>query len=365
MIAFYSSGLEPLQAEYESHAIDEHGYLRRLREPKRFVHYYYPLDDLREEVYKRTSMIGKHTTNDDGSNRLDSIAFSQDEDEQFEYIVNDGAHEIFEKIIAYTDDRVRSFIYNDGADNTMKRAESLGNTIRNAKLTKTDDIAGGSFTYTYTFNTDKVLGNGEQIVLVFRGAYKVRNFMGRTELRTFEQTAVVTGAATSHKISKTYTPEIDTTIGRMGIQAEQYKGIDTFELVSQTINYANPATVPANTWVEYTKLDGTQRLYYAIAPSDMNADIDDTSLYIDMTGYDLRYSIHYVVNKPQWVRENSMVMTDKSIFEALVSYVLYKWFLIVLPQQAEFYANEFARRLSDIKFRLGFCERMSVVSHPF
>ena len=365
MIAFYSSGLEPLQAEYESHAIDEHGYLRRLREPKRFVHYYYPLDDLREEVYKRTSMIGKHTTNDDGSNRLDSIAFTQDEAEQFEYIVNDGAHEIFEKIIAYTDDRVRSFIYNDGANNTMKRTESLGNTIRNGKLTTSDDIANGSITYTYTFNTDKVLGDGEQVVLVFSGKYRVRNFMGRTEIRDFEQTVVVTGAATSHKITKTYTPEIDTTIGRLGIQAEQYKGIVALNLVSQTLNYANPAAVPANTWIEYTKLDGTQRLYYAIAPSDMNADIDDTNLYIDMTGYDLRYSIHYVVNKPQWVRENSMAMTDKSIFEALVSYVLYKWFLIVLPQQAEFYANEFARRLSDIKFRLGFCERMSVVSHPF
>lgn len=365
MIAFLKDGLELLQAEYESHAIDLFGHLRQLREPKRLIHYYYPLDMLREEVYKRTSMIGKYRLTKEGENTLDAMALTQDESDTFDFLAEDGAHEVFEKIIAYTDDRVRSFIYNDGADNTMKRTESLGNTIRNGKLTTSDDIVNGSITYTYTFNTGKALGDGEQIVLVFSGKYRVRNFMGRNEIRDFEQTVVVTGAATSHKITETYTPEIDTTIGRLGIQAEQYKGIVELNIVSQTLNYTNPAAVPANTWIEYTKLDGTQRLYYAIVPSDMNADIDDTNLYIDMTGHDLRYSIHYVVNKPQWVRENSVAKTDRSIFEALVSFIMYRWFLIAQPQEAQPYLLEYEKRLVDVKYNLGFSERMSVISHPF
>lgn len=370
MIAFYKDGLEALQMEYDTHAIDKHGYIRRLREPKRFVHYYYPLSALREEVYKRTSLIGKHRANKDGNaNRLDDVALTQDESDAFDYIASDAAHEVFEKIIAYTDDKVRSFIYNDGADNTVKRKENNGNSLHINALPFTS--TANSVKCAFECVLDTPLKSNEQFALTFGGAYEVRNFMGIVEKRTFVQDVTVPYAnaddgKTQYQLAFEFFPKIDDKpSARPGINAEIFEGATNVHLDSFAINFIVPKPIPSNFWIEYLMGNGERRLYYSTAPSDMNADLTDHSLYIDLTKHDLRYSIHYVVNKPIWVRENSVGKTDRSIFEALVAYIMYKWFSIVMPEEAEYYANEYERRLTDVKYNLAFCERMSVNSHPF
>lgn len=366
MIAFLKDGLERLQAEYESHAIDMFGHLRQLREPKRLIHYYYPLDMLREEVYKRTSMIGKYRLTKEGENMLDATALTQDESDTFDFLAEDGAHEVFEKIIAYTDDKLRSFLYNDGAENSVTRAENLGNTFAQTSLTTTASTT--SVKWDYQYNLANALNAGEQLRLTFEGVYIVRNFMSVNEQRTFEHTVLVNSAAVGNNTLKDieFVPELDTTpSGTIGVLPEVFKGVVSVKLKEYAFEYATPAIVPVGTWVDYTTAKGENHVYYAIAESDMNADLNDTSLYLNMDGQDLRYSVHYIVNKPIWVRENSVTKTDRSIFEALVAFIMYRWFLIAQPQEAEPYMLEYEKRLIDVKYNLGFSERMSVISHPF
>jgi hypothetical protein len=135
--------------------------------------------------------------------------------------------------------------------------------------------------------------------------------------------------------------------------------------VSARVIYTTPAPIAKGYWIDYTKLDGTKKVYYSLSDSDMNTPIENTVLYVDMTDTDMRYGVHYIVNKPMWVRENSISKTDKSIEEALIAYVIYKWFALVFPSEVEFYLSEYEKRLIDVKFNLGFCERMSVTPHPF
>lgn len=372
MIAFNKEGLEPIQAAYETCAVDIFGHLRSLREPKRFVHYYYPLDDLAEEIYKRTSVIGKHRKDkESGESRLDEIALTQDEIETFDFLAQDAAHEVFEKIIAYTDDKIRSIFYNDGGNNTIIRKENNGHSIRISDVQVMSDTEAGNIRCSAKCVINEPLQENEQLVCLFSGEYDISNYMGETERRTFSH--IVTNIykpavdkKTEYNIVFDYSPTIDNAPSSVpGVLPEVFIGNAETHMETCIVNYIVPQDIPINSWVEYYNADGTKKLYLSTTNSNMNSDIHDVRIYTDMTGNDLRRSIHYVVNKPIWVRENSIVRTDKSIWEALVAYIMFKWFAIVLPEEAENYLVEYERRIIDVKYNLAFSERMSVVSHPF
>ena len=50
-------------------------------------------------------------------------------------LIKDASEEVFEKIIAYTDDRKRSLLFNDGENNTIERLESNGKSVETPNVT--------------------------------------------------------------------------------------------------------------------------------------------------------------------------------------------------------------------------------------
>ncbi len=445
--AIYDGSLADIRADYEREAMDEFGRRLLLKEPKRFIHYFYPFSDLQDKVYMRTSLIGKHRKTKEGEHLLDDIALTKDEQETFDMLIKDASEEVFEKIIAYTDDRKRSLLFNDGENNTIERLESNGKSVETTNITterhtdktlltitairvgKEEDLihllrnyatfknaypnqnyinnsienlanepaefvikteyidqitalcaVGGcsfdnseyettGFEGVVSITTTPALVSGESVEFVISGEYNVTNFMGEIEKRDFTQTYRYTPAThgqTSYSARFVYKPPLDNNETNLpAIQPEAYIGVVSCECVSARVIYTTPAPIAKGYWIDYTKLDGTKKVYYSLSDSDMNTPIENTVLYVDMTDTDMRYGVHYIVNKPMWVRENSISKTDKSIEEALIAYVIYKWFALVFPSEVEFYLSEYEKRLIDVKFNLGFCERMSVTPHPF
>jgi len=97
----------------------------------------------------------------------------------------------------------------------------------------------------------------------------------------------------------------------------------------------------------------------------MNSEIPNEELYKLMED-DVRYSIHYLVFQPAWVANNATIKTDKSVFEAIVAYIIFKWFLIVLPEEAELYLETCNDRLRDVKMNLNLpTGRIPIISNPF
>lgn len=57
--------------------------------------------------------------------------------------------------------------------------------------------------------------------------------------------------------------------------------------------------------------------------------------------------IFTLLNK-DWFNSNMLSPLDSSIFEAMVSYVMFRWFTIVFPEEAEFYLADFERFGQDV-----------------
>ena len=56
----------------------------------------------------------------------------------------------------------------------------------------------------------------------------------------------------------------------------------------------------------------------------------------------------FVVMKRDWMNANAINPCDTAIFEALVAYVMARWFTIVFPEEAKFYFEEFDRPSTSI-----------------
>lgn len=112
-------------------------------------------------------------------------------------------------------------------------------------------------------------------------------------------------------------------------------------------------------------LQASNEVYKKISPYMWNE--RQSYIYDDEVSPNMEFvnSVHYIINKPQWVKENSMQVTDKLIEESIVNYIIYKWFLICNQGEAELYYNEFNNKLTNLKVSLSEYHTMSVNSHPF
>ena len=475
---------------------------QRLREPKKAVHYSYPLTAVFDAVYRKTSLIGKHRKTKDGVSRLDDIALTQDEYEIFLDMANDAGLEVFNKIMAYIKNEEPSYKFNDGVDNTHIRYKDNGKVITvnsftskdyalktnitflsakvdfemgcyaavanlmgiteeaalilvqaapftllsdidteealtvleglsgiaNAELdpfvkvmfnsqkegylsdcvdavaalfgitteeaeekiysapfvlyerisqrtfettTAWEGIANvelvplyDGFEYEYDITLDKPLDENDQLHIGINAKYGVYDYMGELTQREFINLHLLTGIETNFKERHIFIAPLDIEPSPLPeVLPEVYDSLISFNRTELKIDFIVPALISPYDWIEYN--DGVMTLYSAIADTDMNSLITDEALYHKMED-DFRFRIHYLIFQPAWVANNATIKTDNSIFEAIVAYIIFKWFLIVLPEEAQLYLQETDDRLRDVKYYLSLpTGRMPIISNPF
>jgi hypothetical protein len=62
--------------------------------------------------------------------------------------------------------------------------------------------------------------------------------------------------------------------------------------------------------------------------------------------------IIFIADKKEYWNENFYRPINNLIFEAMVHYIIYKWFTIVFPGEAQFYYGEYSRYAADISKQL-------------
>jgi len=62
--------------------------------------------------------------------------------------------------------------------------------------------------------------------------------------------------------------------------------------------------------------------------------------------------VEFVIMRKEWFNMNASRPADVAIFEALVSYVMARWFTIVFPEEAQFYFAEYERNRASITHNL-------------
>lgn len=74
------------------------------------VHFWYKTADIFEDVYNRTSWIGKHRTDNEGNNMIEPISFSRDEAHTlYMPFLRDAASEVYMAISSYNIDLPRDY----------------------------------------------------------------------------------------------------------------------------------------------------------------------------------------------------------------------------------------------------------------
>jgi hypothetical protein len=60
--------------------------------------------------------------------------------------------------------------------------------------------------------------------------------------------------------------------------------------------------------------------------------------------------IEFVLLQPDWFNTNMTMPLDVAIFEAMISYIMHKWFLLVYPEEAGLYLQTFELQAKRIIF---------------
>jgi len=110
MITEDNKGLLPFGATYNV----EWGDRRFLKKPFRIMQYYYPIAEIQEEVFKRTSMLAKYTLGEKGASQFDKGTLSKDEDVAFDMLCQQAADEVARVMMPFLPVTQRAYIYNQG-----------------------------------------------------------------------------------------------------------------------------------------------------------------------------------------------------------------------------------------------------------
>lgn len=111
---------------------------------------------------------------------------------------------------------------------------------------------------------------------------------------------------------------------------------------------------------EYAMVNG--ELYMAWVNSDTSRVATDDFEKLDA---DVSHSVHFISKKYIDVFDNNPQITDTSIREMIVSYIMAEWFGDTLPERYEQYVAKYHKAREDMRYNLNATERTIRTGHPF
>lgn len=487
MISYFNAYLPHVTRRYQRFGWDfRYPAPRPLKYPFLYMHYYYPLANLAEDVFAETSVIGKHRYDNNGVHQLERYALSKDERYTFDMLAKNAAQDVYEKLIGNSSDLFDCNIYDE--DNTIVLTQNNGKKITIDSITTSDQVfkmtldtvgdhkmkvaaivskhgamtfedamaiveaveggtptefvdkiteydadriteelvaAGATCTQTQYTETedlaqlhiaatlDKNLEPEDEFYIKVKYAYTVSNFMQEPEVRTGEylcERPWVTGDGTTFDIFIVLPLELDKNTAQIpGVYPEELVSLDDYKC-DVSIRFANPEIVEEGQLIEYHFADGSVNLYTAKVrppfphpcpfgffwtmrrppycrpwhlppvppppgkpiqpewkPIDTNDDITDPRLFIKMDD-DFRHSIHYIVKKYEYTRENSVKLVDNAIYASLKNHIILHWLEQIAPEgkaDIAIYMQRYADSITNLKLYIGMTERINIISHPF
>lgn len=347
-------------AGYVGEAVLGNGVRCGLRVPFRVLHYYYPLSLIRDEVYRRTSLLGKHRRDKDGATLLDDLVLSVDDDVSFMRLCRAASEAVLGKLMPYTRRGVRCYFFDDA-------------------LLSVSDLTG-----VYHPRMGVVKVNGKRLVYECVLASEIH------EEEECELVAHVSGVYTTElplagggkryhdeefecDVLERFPHHSDRLNGILSVPIKPLGSGERFVEVTESkvrfsasLRRVSPGFIRSGMFVNYRDAKGVERRLYVLRDCDEESVMADGAAMVCSKDFpDMCHSVHYVLFKPEWVHEESVVLSDRSIFEALCAYIVWKWCECVLPSEASYFYDQWMDRLTDVKYNLGFNGCMSVNSHPF
>lgn len=95
------------------------------------------------------------------------------------------------------------------------------------------------------------------------------------------------------------------------------------------------------------------KMYECVCSCDPGS-IMDTNYFVETPCFCIA---EYWIEKKWWFNPNAKRMLDNAVKQAIVEYIMYRWFEITNTQQAEIYMNKFNKRMDDLLYTINSQEK--------
>ncbi|MBR1525077.1 MAG: hypothetical protein IJ640_00255 [Prevotella sp.] len=314
----------------------------------------FPISDIKERVEKHTSKIGSMRGADDVPHMLDRMSLTEGESFLTDDYLQEAAAETYNWIKAFGRNLNQAFrIYPDGNLHTILENHGVHIFAEGRKQ-------GLRYLLQLTSDDYNISGTpNQQGVSIFSASVSLPSitiFVGEaSEVRykiTFNYTTGIDGAPIGD--NRQYVEEHTTTIdsnesqGAYGFQIRiepsvlgnvTVKSIDSVEV--EITNIFKDYTLNKGDYIRFVNKDGTDR--YGIVGADYDSRTTDI-IVCEETDGDCRGSIVMKVELAEWQDRNVLPVVETYLREALVNYIIYRWFETANPKESEVFHNKWEDR---------------------
>ncbi|MBO7234092.1 MAG: hypothetical protein J6V13_03785 [Paludibacteraceae bacterium] len=330
------------------------------------VHFWYPIDFLAHEVWKRSSYLGKYRKSEDKEHLLEEVSMSADERDLFIPYIRAAMADVFDKLVAYTGDVRTAFLWDEGHP-TVPITEHAVPDLSIHTLEPTPE--GSVLHLDVAVRLSQVLQDGYRLVGDANIGYVTKWEFNGSTYQTEKSSVghVVIDAsdydATDGKYHFSLQIPLDLSSSGAHTSSEEFSFVKSYTPINLRVESSNPKPLVPGTWIEYKDQYGNVTLYKVLNNTDTNADILDDRLF-EQQPADFRHSVHYIIRKTPLMNHNVIEPVDVGLFEALVNCVLFKWLLVSLPSEAEIYGGLYQAEMDKIGERLKQLNQRNVMIIP-
>lgn len=322
---------------------------------EKHVLFSYKTDDLRKEVLRRTSYLGKMRGTENVPHLLDRIAFTEDESDLFSDYLKSSVSDAWDVISGFC--KGKFFI-----DESEKVSLSELPELEPSDIDFSCNVAYSDSDRQCVVNFSELdcpghSNEGIRLTIVFRLHYRVKFRVGTTSF--YEYVEKTEDFTMVRDLDSSVSYPIDVHVPIMlepaGIVtgAEEYDEsyVASVSLLSVNVMHSNPRHIASGTCVEYKDLSGVVSWYRALCDTDENADLSDRSLF-DPVPFDCTDSVLLELNVPVYFNENSLPAADVSLRESIVYGIMVQWITLSYPDELERYELLLSRSLEKFRSRL-------------
>lgn len=329
----------------------------RCAEPK-LLKLVYGYDKIYEEVYKRTSFIAKYRPTDTVAHQLNGMSFTRDEDFMFKPFILEGASNVFEKLAPFCKGIGNAFDYKEHVETYEHEATpdinefmTLGVPEKLYYSRVSHDDATGSV---YKISLEIPVSHIKPVDCAKYAACMVVEVDYTTKYygQTIRNTGILNVKFSARKTRIALEQEVAIRENVYGQTIETFECINDARIVRCGLirkKQKHPDQWKAGNYV--LSRGREECLYMVLTDTTSEADLHDTRLFKPMD-CDERDAVIFKLNILDWMDENAFKGLDVAVFESIVNFVMYKWFLIVSPQDAEQYYNHYDNSLMQVVYRV-------------
>lgn len=306
--------------------------------------------DIQEEVYKKTSNIGKYRPTEESPYTVERLSFTRDEQPLFDSYLKTVCNKVFEEMGNFTHDLPSAFVMTDRKLSPMvsirryRGSEQVVEAVLSA-LEEAEATADMLEVHIPPIAGYPHAGTKARIEVDIEFEYE--NFMGIAETKHLHTDFMITPDADNVRYIKL---GLDLTTGDEQWQNERFLRLLSSEVSAEIVDNTSEYVIHKGSIVRITEDDGSSANYIAKHSGIVRRLLAEDGAFEIIDGED--DVIVFKTWKYWWFNENYIPSVKNSIFDAIVHGICFKWLEDTLPTEAARFEKIYEQNIIDMKNRL-------------